>query len=100
MDPNFDHQMSLSKSKCWYSNNCLHFLKRAVPLDYITQHFQSLNSFLQRQNVVGTNACNGCTQVTALTLVPWVSRQQICSCLAQGAKVSKSLAVDAAILTD
>jgi hypothetical protein len=24
--------MSLSKSKCWYSNNCLHFLKRAVPL--------------------------------------------------------------------
>ncbi len=25
-DQNFDHQMSLSKSKCWYSNNCLHFL--------------------------------------------------------------------------
>ncbi len=24
--------MSLSKSKCWYSNNCLHFLKRAVSL--------------------------------------------------------------------
>ncbi len=24
--------MSLSKSKCCYSNNCLHFLKRAVPL--------------------------------------------------------------------
>jgi hypothetical protein len=24
--------MSLSKSKCLYSNNCLHFLKRAVPL--------------------------------------------------------------------
>ncbi len=24
--------MSLSKSKCWYSNNCLHFLKCAVPL--------------------------------------------------------------------
>ena len=32
MDYNFDHQMSLSKSKCWYSNNCLHFLKGAVPL--------------------------------------------------------------------
>ncbi len=31
-DYNFDHHMSLSKSKCWYSNNCLHFLKRAVPL--------------------------------------------------------------------
>ncbi len=24
--------MSLSKSKCWYSNNCLHFLKCAVPI--------------------------------------------------------------------
>jgi hypothetical protein len=24
--------MSLTKSKCWYSNNCLHFLKCAVPL--------------------------------------------------------------------
>jgi hypothetical protein len=24
--------MSLSKSKCWYSNNCLHFVKRTVPL--------------------------------------------------------------------
>ena len=24
--------MSLSKSKCWHSNKCLHFLKSAVPL--------------------------------------------------------------------
>jgi hypothetical protein len=24
--------MSLSKSKCWYLNNCLHFLKCTVPL--------------------------------------------------------------------
>jgi hypothetical protein len=32
IDQNFDHQMSLSKSKCWYSNNCLYFLKQAVPL--------------------------------------------------------------------
>ncbi len=24
--------MSLSKSKCWYSNNCLHFLRHAVRL--------------------------------------------------------------------
>jgi hypothetical protein len=30
IDHNFDHQMSLSKSK-WYSNNCLQFLKQAVP---------------------------------------------------------------------
>ncbi len=28
IDQNFGHQMSLSKSKCWYSNNCSHFLKR------------------------------------------------------------------------
>jgi hypothetical protein len=27
IDYNFDHQMSPCKSKCWYSNNCLHFLK-------------------------------------------------------------------------
>ncbi len=25
--------MSQSKSKCWYSNNCSHFLKGAVPLE-------------------------------------------------------------------
>ncbi len=29
---NFAHKMSLSKSKCWYSNNCLHFLMCSVPL--------------------------------------------------------------------
>ncbi len=32
IDQNFDHQMSLSQSKCWYSNNCLHLLKCAVLL--------------------------------------------------------------------
>jgi hypothetical protein len=31
IDESFDH-ISLSKSKCWYLDNCLHFLKRAVPL--------------------------------------------------------------------
>jgi hypothetical protein len=25
IDYSFDHQMSLSKSKCWYSKTCLHF---------------------------------------------------------------------------
>jgi hypothetical protein len=25
IDNNFDHQMSVSKCKCWYSNNCLQF---------------------------------------------------------------------------
>ncbi len=33
MDKNFDRQMSLSKSKCWYTNNCLCFLKCAVTLE-------------------------------------------------------------------
>ncbi len=32
---NFDHQLSLSKSKYLYSNNGLQFLKRAVPLTNI-----------------------------------------------------------------
>jgi hypothetical protein len=30
--------MSLSKGKCLYKNNSLHFLKRAVPLFYKTGH--------------------------------------------------------------
>ncbi len=33
MGYNFDHQRSLSKSNKEYSNNCLHFLKCAVPLN-------------------------------------------------------------------
>ncbi len=32
LDYSFHHQMSLSKSKRWYSNNCLHFLKGPVLL--------------------------------------------------------------------
>ncbi len=32
MDQSFDHQMSLSKSKCLYSNNCLHFLKTSCSI--------------------------------------------------------------------
>ncbi len=30
---NFDHQIPLSKIKCWYSHNCSHFLKLAVPFE-------------------------------------------------------------------
>ncbi len=47
MDQNFDHQMSLNKSKCWYSINCLHFLKCINTLaclkihQYATGHFLS-----------------------------------------------------------
>ncbi len=44
MDLNFDHQMSLSKSKSWYSNICLQFLKRAVPLDGLNSKLVCLPS--------------------------------------------------------
>jgi hypothetical protein len=51
MDWNYDHQMSLSKSKCWYSRNCLHFLKRAVPLpELILELF--MNYFLFKATFV------------------------------------------------
>ncbi len=32
IDCNFDHQMSISKNKCWNSNNCLHFLNPACSI--------------------------------------------------------------------
>ncbi len=36
--------MSLSKSKCWYSNNCLHFVKRTVPLKAIAHSLKVNNA--------------------------------------------------------
>ncbi len=36
--------MSLSKSKCWYSNDCLHLLKRAVVMKF--DCFDIKNKFL------------------------------------------------------
>ncbi len=35
MDYNFDQQMSLSKSECWYSNNCLRFFKVCCSIAHI-----------------------------------------------------------------
>jgi hypothetical protein len=35
--------MSLSKSKGFYSNKCLHFLKCAVPLKRVVETFKSMN---------------------------------------------------------
>ncbi len=51
--------MSLSKSKCWYSNNCLRFLKHAVSLksnrigksDTFVAH---VNTFLKDQRINNT----------------------------------------------
>ena len=55
IDQNFDHQMSLSKSKCWYSNNCLHFVNRAVsftsPCSHLTVlHLQNFEQAMFHEN--------------------------------------------------
>jgi hypothetical protein len=47
--------MSLSKSICWYSNNCLHFLKCAVPLVEIYQ--------LGELKVIGINMYKNCKKL-------------------------------------
>jgi hypothetical protein len=46
MDYNFEHQMYLSKSKFWYSKNCLHFLKHAVLLGFNEADTFKSNSIL------------------------------------------------------
>ncbi len=51
---NFEQQMSLSKSKCLYSYNCLHFLKCAVPLTYRCWAIWSLHAI--GHNILDTNA--------------------------------------------
>ncbi len=43
IDQNFDHQMSLSKSKYWYSHNCLHFFKHAVPFTNVHNKLKCLS---------------------------------------------------------
>jgi hypothetical protein len=50
IDWSFDHQMSQSKSKCWHSNDCLHFLKSAVPL--LESNFRQ-NLMVFHQNIYG-----------------------------------------------
>jgi hypothetical protein len=42
--------MSLTKSKCWCSNNCLHFLKRAVPLRDTLKYLTSLNILTKKHS--------------------------------------------------
>jgi hypothetical protein len=55
--------MSLSKSKCWDSNICLHFKKRAVPLQLkvaafvYTHHFfaeSKMGQLFTRHNIPGS----------------------------------------------
>jgi hypothetical protein len=41
--------MSLSKRKFWYSNHCLHFPKRAVPLELIEDIFVEKNDVFHKK---------------------------------------------------
>ena len=52
MDQNIDHQKSLSKSKCWHSNNCLHFLKVccSIHLRAVRLYSNSLSSSSQNEH--------------------------------------------------
>ncbi len=45
-------RMSLSKSKCWYTNNCLYLLKCAVPLILCKRSFLAFPSFDKEKKVL------------------------------------------------
>jgi hypothetical protein len=47
--------MSLSKSKCWYSNNCLHFIKRGVPLLLREKRLIERTSLISGDNTYNDN---------------------------------------------
>ncbi len=49
--------MSLSKSKCWYSNSCLQFLKRGVPLVLVIDIDSIQNRLLKVCYVPATSTC-------------------------------------------
>ncbi len=42
--------MALSKSKCWYSNNCSHFSKCALSIFYATIKFKKVKAGLHDGN--------------------------------------------------
>ncbi len=52
--------MSLSKSKCWYSNDCLHFLKCAVPFPLGNNKKQKIVKFTES----GWNYCSTLSQTS------------------------------------
>ncbi len=58
--------MSLSKGKCWYSNNHLHFLKCAVPLKII-------NNCLNINIIFYLEASGGQISYSCLTAVPFTN---------------------------
>ncbi len=41
--------MSLRMSKCWYSNNCLHFLNCVVPLEPLDVSYGKVNKRKMRK---------------------------------------------------
>ncbi len=51
--------MSLSKSKCWYSNNCLHFLKCAIPFSAMGKNSMQRWDGLAYKNRIGKFTAKG-----------------------------------------
>jgi hypothetical protein len=49
--------MSLSRSKCWYSNDCLHFLKHAVPFEPIDGSTEKVNKINSEEKNIGSRHC-------------------------------------------
>ncbi len=79
--------MSLSMSKCWYSNNCLHFLKRTGPFSkYLHKYYLSFNSScwpsadakpmpndLEHAMPCQTHVCSLYAYTTISMNIPWMS---------------------------
>ncbi len=60
--------MSLSKSKCWYSKNCLYFLNRAVPLGGATG--RGCVVFIAQVNLMQNKAIGSSPSCRTLVLSP------------------------------
>ncbi len=58
--------MSLCKSQCWYSFNCLHFLKRAV-------HFAAATHTTKINNMIG-GMCHESVNLNEMSMVAKASR--------------------------
>ena len=69
MDYYFDHQMSLSKSECWYANNCLHFFEVCCSImpvfPYLGRYAQVELSYLR----CVTQSCQGRSSIFAIIFV-------------------------------
>ncbi len=59
--------MSIRKRKCWYSNNCLHCLKRTVPL-LVTQYLNPGHHHRDNHNAHLFNSAHSPTGATTLSI--------------------------------